>query len=155
MKNAVLEDIKKYAVQRLSQKYGFVGVASGDDMAMLNSTDEQGDDIIIKIEVKAEDEKPAADAGAIPVTAVAPTTPAEPVAEFAEEFIFCLRKQPDGERWPAGTKLYTEVPAGPLTQAQIDHIGEQWDDCMYDAPGMMIDIGASIRAELAKIGGVK
>lgn len=38
-----------------------------------------------------------------------------------------------------------------ITQAQIDHIGEQWDGCMYDAPGMMIDIGQSIRAELAKI----
>ena len=45
----------------------------------------------------------------------------------------------------------------PLTQAQIDHICEQWDGCMYDQ-GIIsegIDIGASIRAELAKIGGVK
>lgn len=53
MKNSVLEDIMKYAAQRLQHKYGFVGVASGDDMAMLNSSDEQGNDIIIKIEVKA------------------------------------------------------------------------------------------------------
>lgn len=38
-----------------------------------------------------------------------------------------------------------------ITQEQIDYIGEQWDGCMYDAPGMMIDIGQSIRAELAKL----
>ena len=38
-----------------------------------------------------------------------------------------------------------------ITQAEIDYIGEQWDECMYDAPGMMIDIGQSIRAELAKL----
>lgn len=54
MKNAVLEDIKKYAAQRLQQQYGFVGIASGDDMAMLNSSDGQGNDIIIKIEAKPE-----------------------------------------------------------------------------------------------------
>lgn len=38
-----------------------------------------------------------------------------------------------------------------ITQAEIDYIGEQWDECMYDAPGMMIDIGQAIRAELAKL----
>jgi hypothetical protein len=31
---------------------------------------------------------------------------AEAVAQFADDFIFCLRKQPNGERWPVGTKLY-------------------------------------------------
>jgi len=40
----------------------------------------------------------------------------------------------------------------PLTQAQIDHIGEQWDGCSYDG---VDDIGAALRFELAKIGGVK
>lgn len=38
-----------------------------------------------------------------------------------------------------------------ITQAQIDYIGEQWDGCIYDAPGMIIDIGEAIRAELAKL----
>lgn len=40
----------------------------------------------------------------------------------------------------------------PLTQAQIDHIGEQWDGCACDG---VDDIGAALRFELAKIGGVK
>lgn len=30
----------------------------------------------------------------------------EPVAEFGRDCIFNLRKQPNGERWPVGTKLY-------------------------------------------------
>lgn len=32
--------------------------------------------------------------------------PREPVAEVAENFVFMLRKQPNGDRWPVGTKLY-------------------------------------------------
>lgn len=35
----------------------------------------------------------------------------EPVAQVAEDFIFLLRKQPNGERWPVGTKLYAAPPA--------------------------------------------
>ena len=54
MNNTVLEDIKKYAAQRLQQAYGFVGIASGDNMALLNSTDQQGNDIVVKIEAKPE-----------------------------------------------------------------------------------------------------
>lgn len=54
MKNAVLEDIKKYAMQRLQQSYGFVGVASGDTGAVLNSSDGKGNDILINIEEKPE-----------------------------------------------------------------------------------------------------
>jgi hypothetical protein len=47
------------------------------------------------------------------------------------------------------------APACPLTQAQIEYIADQWDGCMYDAPGDTIDIGAWLRRNLAKIGGVK
>jgi hypothetical protein len=36
---------------------------------------------------------------------------AEPVAEFGDTFIFNLRKQPNGERWPIGTKLYVHPAA--------------------------------------------
>jgi hypothetical protein len=54
MNNAVLDDIKNYAAERLKQHYGFVGVAVGPEMAMLNSSDKQGNDIILKIEVKPE-----------------------------------------------------------------------------------------------------
>lgn len=55
MKNAVLEDIKNYAIKRLNQHYGFCGAASGENMAMLNSTDENGNDIVIEIKVKQSD----------------------------------------------------------------------------------------------------
>lgn len=37
MDNKILEDIKNYAHQRLQAEYGFVEVAEGDKMAMLNS----------------------------------------------------------------------------------------------------------------------
>jgi hypothetical protein len=45
----------------------------------------------------------------------------EPVAQFAEDSIFNLRKQPNGERWPVGTKLYAspvvDVNAGLVEDA--------------------------------------
>lgn len=37
----------------------------------------------------------------------------KPMAEVAENFIFFLRKQSDGSRWPVGTKLYAELPPSP------------------------------------------
>ena len=39
-----------------------------------------------------------------------PEVKQEPVAEVADDFIFTLRKQPDGSRWPVGTKLYVVSP---------------------------------------------
>jgi hypothetical protein len=47
MDNKVLEDIKKYAIQRLQQAYGYCGVAEGPAMAILNSGGE-GENIAIK-----------------------------------------------------------------------------------------------------------
>lgn len=38
----------------------------------------------------------------------------KPIAEVAESFIYFLRKQPNGERWPVGTKLYTAAPPAVL-----------------------------------------
>lgn len=52
MKNQVLDDITKYAINKLNQKYGFCGVAVGDDMAMLNSNDRAGKEIKIVITEK-------------------------------------------------------------------------------------------------------
>lgn len=49
MNNRILEDIKRYAVNRLNQEYGYCGVADGADFAMLNSGDDS-EDIKIKIE---------------------------------------------------------------------------------------------------------
>jgi len=40
--------------------------------------------------------------------------PQRPMAEVAADFIFFLRKQPNGESWPVGTKLY----AAPVEQGQ-------------------------------------
>lgn len=37
MKNQALEDIKAFAVRRLTQEYGYCGVAEGTDAAFLNS----------------------------------------------------------------------------------------------------------------------
>lgn len=54
MKNPVLADIVKYATQRLNSAYGFAGVAQGDTVAMINTTDDEGNDIIIKIDVTKE-----------------------------------------------------------------------------------------------------
>ena len=45
-----VEEIKQYLVRKLNQKYGYCGVASGENMAMLNSG---STNIIIKIEIKA------------------------------------------------------------------------------------------------------
>jgi hypothetical protein len=42
------------AVKGVLMKQGFCGVADGDNNAMLNSDDGNGNDIIVKIEVKPE-----------------------------------------------------------------------------------------------------
>jgi len=54
MENAILEEIKDFALKKLKQEYGFVGVAEGEDMAMLNSSDGKGNDIKIVIESNPE-----------------------------------------------------------------------------------------------------
>ncbi|WP_338636963.1 hypothetical protein V6L80_00760 [Erwinia persicina] len=38
----------------------------------------------------------------------------KPIAEVAESFIYFLRKKPNGDRWPVGTKLYTAAPPAVL-----------------------------------------
>ncbi len=87
---------------------------------------------------------------------------------FPAELDFTMTKSPSGKRdeyvnthlescwngWQARAAIAASQQAAsqpPLTQTQIDYIGEQWDGCMYDAPGMMIDIGESIRHELARL----
>ena len=54
MKNKVLEEIKEFATKKLNETYGYCGVAEGEDAAMLNSDDQQGNDI--KIIIKTEPE---------------------------------------------------------------------------------------------------
>lgn len=48
MKNPVLEDIRKYAIRRLQEAYGFVGTADAPTFCLLNS----GQDVDITIEIK-------------------------------------------------------------------------------------------------------
>jgi len=55
MKDKVLDDIVRYATQKLNSAYGYCGLASGDNMAMLNTDDGHGNDIEIIITVKAEE----------------------------------------------------------------------------------------------------
>lgn len=54
MKNEVLEEIKAFATKKLNEAYGHCGVASGDDIAMINSDDGNGNDIKITIKVEPE-----------------------------------------------------------------------------------------------------
>jgi len=54
MENEILKDITEYAKNKLMAAYGFCGVASGSDMAMLNSDDGKGNDIKINITIKPE-----------------------------------------------------------------------------------------------------
>ena len=56
MKNRALDDIKKYAAQRLQREYGFCGVADAPDFALLNSSsDSDGIDITIEIKETAQE----------------------------------------------------------------------------------------------------
>lgn len=54
MKNEVLNKIKEFARNELQKHYGFVGCADGEDVAMLNSSDNEGNDFVITIKSKPE-----------------------------------------------------------------------------------------------------
>ena len=56
MKNLILDDIKKTIVMKLNDTYGFCGLADGDNMAMIDTTDSDGNDIIINIKVKKDEQ---------------------------------------------------------------------------------------------------
>ena len=55
MNNQILNEIKDFAAMKLKEQYGFCGIADGEDMAMLNSSDAEGNDIIINIKVKKDE----------------------------------------------------------------------------------------------------
>jgi hypothetical protein len=56
MDDYVLKKIMDYATRELMDAYGYCGVAAGDTAAMLNSTDKNGNDIVIKIKVETDNE---------------------------------------------------------------------------------------------------
>lgn len=47
--------------------------------------------------------------------------------------------------------LYTAAPAQAAMDEALEKIAESWDGCMYDAPGAMLDIGASLREQFADL----
>jgi hypothetical protein len=51
MENKVVKEIIDYARKKLNSNYGFCGVAEGHKNAMLNSSDEKGNEIKIIIKV--------------------------------------------------------------------------------------------------------
>jgi len=55
MKNKVLKDIQNYAVKSLKDNYGYCGLAESERFLLINSDDGNGNDILIKIEIKMED----------------------------------------------------------------------------------------------------
>jgi hypothetical protein len=54
MKDAVLTDIRNYAIERLNRAYGFCGAACSEVSAHLSSNDGHGQDIKISITVAPE-----------------------------------------------------------------------------------------------------
>lgn len=54
MENAILNEIKEFAREKLMYAYGYCGVAEGPNNVMLNSDDKNGYDI--KITIKLEEE---------------------------------------------------------------------------------------------------
>ena len=52
MRDEILEAIKKYALSKLRESYGYCAFVDGDDMAVLSSEDREGNDIkiILKME---------------------------------------------------------------------------------------------------------
>lgn len=61
----------------------------------------------------------------------APAPADEAIAEFGRDSIFIIQNQPNGERWPEGTKLYTRAaPAPEATAPVLGYISE-------DAKGML------------------
>ena len=54
MEDKILKDILDYATKKINAACGYCGVAEGDRMAMLNSDDGKGNDIIINFRLEAE-----------------------------------------------------------------------------------------------------
>lgn len=47
-------------------------------------------------------------------------TRTQPIAEVAEDFVFMLRNQDNGDRWPVGTKLYGIAPQLPTFEQTLE-----------------------------------
>ena len=56
MENNTLSEIKEFIVQKLKKEYGYCGLAEGSHSCFINSGDNNGNDIIININIKPEGE---------------------------------------------------------------------------------------------------
>ena len=56
MLNKTLDEMAVTISRTLQMVYGFAGLANGEDFAMINSTDKDGNDIKITIKVEKETE---------------------------------------------------------------------------------------------------
>ncbi len=56
MNNSILEEIKNFAVEKLKNNYNYCGLADGENMAMINSSDSEGNNIIIDIKIEKEEQ---------------------------------------------------------------------------------------------------
>lgn len=57
MENEIFKDIVDYAINKLNGEYGYCGAATAPGMAILNSTDKDGNDITIKINFTEDKEE--------------------------------------------------------------------------------------------------
>ena len=57
MENPILKDIVAMATGTLTNAYGFCSLADGDDVAFLNCSDNDGNEIRIHITCKPEEEE--------------------------------------------------------------------------------------------------
>lgn len=51
MNDSILDEIKKFAIKKLNEAYGYCGCAEMPDFVMLNSDDRKGNDIKITIKL--------------------------------------------------------------------------------------------------------
>ncbi len=71
--------------------------------------------------------------------AVSAPTDERPIAEVAEDCVFLLRKQPNGERWPAGTKLYARAAAPVSGQGASIGEAKPWEHGESISPRQLFD----------------
>lgn len=76
--------------------------------------------------------------------ASAPAVEQQPVAQVAEDCVFLLRKQPNGDRWPVGTKLYTVPMAADAEKLREEILALEPED--GNDWGYVYGFGAAIRA---------
>lgn len=76
----------------------------------------------------------------------------KPIAELAESFIYFLRKQPNGERWPVGTKLYTAAQPAVLSPAMTYAEALKVSDWKNDEASIWVEGANWMRQQCLELG---